>query len=191
MTTDADPLTLFDSWLQQLGSHRPPPMTLGTIDADGHPDARTVLLSGHDSDAVYFNTDIRTRKAGELAADPRVSLVLLWPQADRQVAIQGDAEVTTDEQQAAAYAAQSRYLQLLAWQNDADTAALPAAERHARWAAFDRAHPEGSLTAPPTWIGYRISMRRITFWQSDANGPSTRVEYRRAGQDWIATVLPG
>ena len=187
----SDPLTLLGLWLQQRENHSPPPMTLSTVDAEGYPDSRTVLLSGYDDGSVRFHTDIRSRKATELAANPQVALVLLWPDADRQVMIHGDAEPMTAHESGVAYAAQSRYLQLLAWVNDAETAALPTEERRARWADFDQTHPDGSLAAPPTWIGYRVVARRITFWRSDSIGPSTRVEYDRLGESWNRRVLPG
>lgn len=186
-----DPLALLALWLPQPAGESRPLMTLSTIDADGYPDSRSVLLSGYDGAAAYFHTDVRSRKVAELAADPRVSLLLVWPELGRQVVIQGDATPTSEDDAAQVYAERSRYLQLLAWTNNADSAALPTEMRRERWAAFANQHPDGSLSAPATWIGYRVIPRRITFWRGDPAGPSTRVEYLRSGDSWLSTRLPG
>ena len=191
MNTAVDPLALLGQWLPGSAVDHHPVMALSTIGDDGYPDARSVLLSAFDGSAVYFHTDIRSRKATQLAANPRVALVLAWPELGRQVTLQGDAQLTSREQAADAYATSSRYLQLLAWLNTPEIAVLPEDARHARWAEFSTAHPDGALPVPATWIGYRVVPRRITFWRGDTEGPSTRVEYERAGADWVTSILPG
>ena len=72
-----DPLHLLGRWLPENTDELRPLMTVSTIDADGYPDSRNVLLSEFDGEALYFHTDARSRKAGELAANPRVSLTLV------------------------------------------------------------------------------------------------------------------
>ncbi|GIG29231.1 pyridoxamine 5'-phosphate oxidase family protein [Cellulomonas marina] len=185
-----DPEALLDAWLPQPVDELRPLMALTTLDEDGWPDTRHVLLSAHAPGALLFHTDARTRKAAHLAADPRVSLALVWPDLGRQVTVQGEAEPTEAEAAAAVFAARSRYLQLLAWQNDADAAALPRAARRQRWAEFAAAHPE-ALDAPATWVGYRVTPRRITFWRGDPDGPSHRLACARTPTGWTVTRLPG
>ena len=75
--------------------------------------------------------------------------------------------------------------------NTQDTAQLPRAERRQAWAAFAARHPDGTLTPPLAWCGYLLRPLRLTFWQGDPDGPSTRTEYRRVGTDWRGSRLAG
>jgi pyridoxamine 5'-phosphate oxidase len=189
--TLADPMELLGLWLPENTDELRPLMTLATVDTDGYPDSRNVLLSEFDGEALYFHTDARSRKAGELAANPHVSLAFAWVDLGRQLTVVGDADRAPAPEADAAYRARSRYLQLLAWSNSPELAALGTVERRRAWAAFAQGHPDGTLEAPPTWVGYRVVPRRVTFWRGDADGPSNRVEYTRARDGWAAERLPG
>jgi pyridoxamine 5'-phosphate oxidase len=186
-----DPMELLGLWLPPNTDELRPLMTLATVDADGYPDSRNVLLSEFDGEALYFHTDARSRKAGELATNPRVALAFAWVDLGRQLTVVGDAGPASTAEADAAYRARSRYLQLLAWSNSPELAALGTAERRRAWAAFAEAHPDGTLEAPPTWAGFRVVPRRITFWRGDADGPSNRIEYTRTHGGWAAVRLPG
>jgi pyridoxamine 5'-phosphate oxidase len=188
---DVEPLGLLAQWLPDAASDLKPLMTLGTVGLDGFPDARSVLLSAFDGSGLFFHTDARSRKAHELAADPRVVLTLAWPDAGRQVVLQGYAMPTDTASAEEAFADRSRYLQLLAWTNDGPTAGLPQRARRERWQRFGDDHPDGELSAPPTWRGYRVTPTRVTFWRGDTDGPSNRVEYRRTADGWDVNRLPG
>lgn len=189
--TCADPMGLLARWFPANTDELRPLMTLATIDAEGYPDTRNVLLSEFDGEALTFHTDARSRKAAELAANPRVSLAFAWVDLGRQLTVVGDAERAPVAEADAAYRARSRYLQLLAWSNSRELATLGTDERRRAWAAFSAEHPDGTLEPPPTWIGFRVVPRRITFWRGDADGPSNRVEYTRTRDGWAAERLPG
>jgi pyridoxamine 5'-phosphate oxidase len=189
--TLADPMELLGLWLPGNADELRPLMTLSTVDAEGYPDSRNVLLSEFDGEALYFHTDARSRKARELTANPRVALAFAWIDLGRQLTIVGDAEPASADEIAAVFRARSRYLQLLAWRNGADLAGLGVAARRTAWAAFAAEHPEGTLAAPPTWAGFRVVPRRLTFWRGDPDGPSNRVEYTRSADGWDAVRLPG
>ncbi|WP_285723906.1 pyridoxine/pyridoxamine 5'-phosphate oxidase [Psychromicrobium xiongbiense] len=187
----ADPMELLGLWLPHPDSELRPLMTLSTIDPEGYPNSRNVLLSAFDGSGLYFHTDARSRKAADLELNPRVSLVLVWPEVGRQISVQGTVEQTSSAEAAAVFTARSRYLQLLAWANDVTIAQLSHEERRNRWAAFGDTHPVETLEAPPTWVGYRVVPRRVTFWRGDPEGPSNRIEYRRDGAAWTSAKLPG
>jgi pyridoxamine 5'-phosphate oxidase len=187
----ADPLTLLRDWLPSPDDPVKPLMTLATIGLDGYPDARNVLLSGFDGARLHFHTDAGSRKAAELAATPRATGVLVWPERARQVVVTGDVAPETPEQAAAVYPTRTRALQLLAWVNSDELAARPIAERRAVWAAFDAAHPEEPLAPPATWAGYTITPRRIVFWRGDPEGPSNRLMYTRAERGWALARKAG
>ncbi|MDL9948656.1 pyridoxamine 5'-phosphate oxidase family protein [Gordonia sp. ABSL11-1] len=184
----SDPVALLHRWLPDDESP-PPLMALATVGRDGYPRVRHVLLSEVDATAVYFHTDSRSSKVAELSGHPRAAIALAWPEVGRQVVAHGEVQRASDDELRRTYSRRSRYLQLLAWVNDAETAALDAAERRRVWAEFDRAH--GELSPPSTWTGFAIELHEVTFWRGDPEGPSQRSRFRRTHDGWTAQVLPG
>ena len=187
-TPVADPARLAASWLP-APDQEPMRMTLSTIDANGFPRARTLLLSEYDGERFFFHTDARSRKVADLAADPRVALTILWPDASRQLVVQGTAMPASADECAEAYRRRSPYLQQLAWLNTAEYAQLPLAEREARWARFreERAAPP----QPPGWVGFGVRPHRLLFWAAHPDAASRRVEYVRTEDGWRRSYLPG
>jgi pyridoxamine 5'-phosphate oxidase len=191
LTPEPDPIRLLRCWLPENTDDLRPLMQLSTIDVDGYPDARSVLVSEVDDDGLYFHTSANSRKARQLAAAPRACAVLAWPEVGRQLVVQGDVEVAPTSESDSVYRSRGRYLQLLAWTNTVQTAQLPLAERRSRWAGFADQHPDGSLQPPESWIGFLIRPRRLTFWRADDLGPSQRTEYRRSDIGWLVELLDG
>lgn len=180
---------LLAAWLPANDDPARPLMTLSTGSSSGYPDARTVLLSEYDDRGFFFHTDSRSRKVADVTGDPRAALTLVWP--GRQLVVQGDVMRADAAEEAWAYEHRSRYLQLLAWLNTPEFAALPLDERLARWADFDDEHPEGTLDAPATWAGFVVRPVRLTFWEGRPDTASHRTEFRRAGDAWSRALLPG
>jgi pyridoxamine 5'-phosphate oxidase len=164
-------------------------MALATHGRDDYPRVRHVLLSELHGGAVYFHTDSRSAKVDELSARPRAAIALAWPAVGRQLVAHGDVHVAPDDRLEQAYAKRTRYLQLLAWLNDDETAALCADERRRRWSEFDMAN--AVLTAPETWTGFAVDLREITFWRGDPDGPSQRIRFARDENSWSSEALPG
>lgn len=183
-----DPTVLLRQWLPAPESP-PPLMALATLGPDGYPRVRHVLLSDADGAAVHFHTDSRSAKVAELSAHPRAAIALAWPAVGRQVVAHGDVHTASDDALLRAYSKRTRYLQLLAWLNDDEMAALSAEERHRRWVEFDTSNPD--LTPPRTWTGFAVHLQQITFWRGDPDGPSQRIRFHRAGDVWTSEVLPG
>ncbi|MGY1773184.1 pyridoxamine 5'-phosphate oxidase family protein [Blastococcus sp. SYSU D00813] len=183
----ADPLDLARAWLPADDDPDRPRVTLSTVGTDGYPDARTVLLSAFDETGFAFHTARGSRKVAELAAVPRASIVVLWPDSSRQLVVRGDVVPDGAEQAEAAWAARSEYLRRLAELNTEELAGLPLAERVARWAAFS---PDGDGPAG-SWVGYRLRPREMTFWAASARTASRRLQYVRAGDRWSCRALPG
>lgn len=181
---------LLTSWLPANEHPDRPQITLSTVDAAGEPDARTVLLSEFDDEGFFFNTDAASRKAADIAAHPTVALTVLWPGFTRQLVVRGRAEVAPADRIAAAYAARSPYLQQLAWQNSHEFAALPLETRRQRWAEFTAAHPDG-FDQPDSWTGFVVRPRRLTFWTSNPDTASRRVEWAFGPDGWTRSYLAG
>ncbi|MDM7887755.1 pyridoxamine 5'-phosphate oxidase family protein [Curtobacterium sp. RHCJP20] len=188
----ADPLVLAASWLPSAEDGPGPTMTLSTLGLDGYPSARTVLLSRFDGERLHFHTDSRSRKAAELAALPRAAVTLVWPEAARQLVVVGDVAPVTDAEARAAYAARTRYLQVLAWVNDHEAAADTAARRRELWAAFEHERPDTDLEPPSTWAGFALTPVRMLFWRGATDAASNRLAYeRQADGSWSQESWPG
>jgi pyridoxamine 5'-phosphate oxidase len=183
--------TLTD-WLPPNDEPERPQIQLATVDADGRPDVRTVLLSEWDADGFVFSTDADSRKTQQLESNPAVAILVLWPAFTRQLVIRGAAEPADAACLARTFERRSPYLKQLAWQNSAALAEADRAERTAEWARFRAEHDVEHIDAPPTWAGYLVRPDRLTFWRSDPDGPSHRVEYRlQADGAWSEHHLAG
>lgn len=188
-TFPADPFDLLADWLPPNDDPARPVMTVATA-ADGIPDARTLLLSEWDREGLYFHTDSRSRKVGQLAANDRVALMLHFPDRLRQLTVQGVAEPAPVAELSRAFAARSPYLKQLAWQNTVEFAGLPLADRLSAWARFRDDHADG-FGQPPTWTGYLVRPSRLTFWFGNPDTASRRTEYLRTPEGWAVTLLAG
>ncbi|PCN47790.1 pyridoxine 5'-phosphate oxidase [Curtobacterium sp. 'Ferrero'] len=192
MTVPAEPFATLAEWLPDPSSGDTPVMTLSTIGLDGYPAARTVLLSRFDGRRLHFHTDADSRKVAELTATPRATVTLLWPEAARQLVVTGDVTRVSGAEARTAYRDRSRYLQVLAWLNDHDLAALGADERRTRWADFEREHAGLPLEPPPGWAGFAIDPVRVSSWRGATDAPSNRVVHeRRADGGWSVTSRAG
>jgi pyridoxamine 5'-phosphate oxidase len=189
MMLDGDILRLLQDWLPSNDDPDRPPMTVSTVTAEGAADARTLLLTAFDSTGFYFHTDIRSRKVAQLAANPAVALTLVWD-FQRQLVVQGAAEVAAADEIAEAYRTRSAYLQQLAWLNTAEFAQLPRDERQLRWRSFADTRPDG-YAQPSTWTGYLVRPWRVTFWHGDPDTSSLRIEYAATDAGWQLSRLPG
>jgi pyridoxamine 5'-phosphate oxidase len=183
----ADPLEQFARWFDEARNApilEPNAMTLATVDAAGQPSARTVLLKAVDRRGLTFYTNLESRKARELAANPKAALLFWWPPQGRQVRFEGEIERVDDAEADAYFATRPRGSQIGAWASAqstvvADRAALDAAEREmaARFA-------DGPVPRPPFWGGYRLVPTRVEFWQGRINRLHDRLRYTRRGDHW-------
>lgn len=186
-----DPLALARDWLPENDDPDRPQITLATTGLDGCPSARTVLLTETTEHGFAFHTDARSTKVAEITADPRVCLVVRWPDFFRQLVVQGLARVQHPSAVSSAYARRSPYLKHLAWLSDAEFARLPLDEWRARWAAAEAEHPDGPPSPSPTWIGYEVVPQRLLFWESAKDTASRRTVYALADGGWTEDHLPG
>ncbi|MBD8870715.1 pyridoxamine 5'-phosphate oxidase [Nocardioides donggukensis] len=174
----ADPLDLFDRWLEQARAVREPnAMVLSTVSADGRPSSRTVLLKGLDERGFVFFTNLGSRKGRELAATPACALLFGWYALERQVRVEGTASELPRDEVAAYFGSRPRGSQLGAWASP-QSEPITAEELAARYAAAEARMP-AEVPVPEFWGGYVVAPEVVEFWQGRRNRMHDRWCYRR------------
>jgi pyridoxamine 5'-phosphate oxidase len=190
MTTD--PFQLFDTWFAEARASEPNDsnaMALATVDADGQPSVRMVLLKGHGPDGFVFYTNRESRKAGELAAVAKAALLFHWKSLRRQVRIEGTVSQVTDAESDAYFASRSRDSQLGAWASDQSRPLDARATFEARYEEVRARFEGGEVPRPPHWGGYRVTPERIEFWQDREHRLHERRRFVRAATGWSEGLL--
>ncbi len=190
----ADPLPLFVQWFdeaQRLNTPNPNAMMLATVDADGAPSARIMLLRGISKDGARFFTNRLSRKGRALTANPRAALLFHWDSLDRQVRIEGTVTPTSDAESDEYFAQRPADSRINAWASAQSEPVASRAELEQRAEALRaRFLPTGDVPRPPHWGGYLVSLDRIEFWQGDKYRFHDRVVYtRRVDGGYDATRL--
>lgn len=184
---DTDPFRQFELWMGQalsLGLLEPNAMTLATVNAAGHPSARTVLLKGFDPRGFVFYTNYGSRKARDMAENPRVSLLFYWGELERQVRVSGVVARTTDAESDAYFESRPVGHQLGAWASQQSSVVASREAMEANLAEAARRFEPGPVPRPPHWGGYRVSPEAIEFWQGRPSRMHDRLEYQRINEVW-------
>ena len=194
----ADPIRQFSLWLseaEQAGIFEPNAFVLGTIDADGKPTARTVLLKGVGPEGFFFASNFQSRKgraiSDGLATGPEgaaVSMVFGWYSQFRQVLVEGTAHQVTDAESDAYFNTRPRDSQIAAW---ASNQSQPIPNRQALDAEYAQRQAQfasGDVPRPDFWGGYRIVPSRIEFWKGRSNRMHDRIEFTRLSPEAEWTV---
>jgi pyridoxamine 5'-phosphate oxidase len=176
----ACPLRQFETWLEQsvrAGLEDPTAMVLATVDEQGLPWQRIVLLKGLSAGGFVFYTNYGSAKAAAIAREPGVSLLFPWNELDRQVIIGGRAEKMSLAESASYFITRPRQSQIAAWASrqsrPVSARALLEKQAHVLREKFGK----GEIPVPDFWGGFRVIPQRIEFWQGGENRLHDRFQY--------------
>lgn len=184
---DADPMRQFTLWFEQAckaGLVEPNAMSLATVAADGQPSLRTVLLKFFDAQGFVFYTNFGSRKAREMADNPRVALLFPWVELARQVVVTGTVSRIGTAESARYFASRPRESQLGAWVSRQSEVI---SSRQLLLQQFEKAKQKflaGKIPLPDFWGGYRVFVHSMEFWQGQSSRLHDRFLYRRQESGW-------
>lgn len=187
-----EPIGLFVDWLADARAHEvndPNAMTLSTVDADGWPDARLVLLKDVDARGFTFYSNRESAKGLELDARPAAALTFHWKSLRRQVRVRGAVEPVTPDEADAYFASRARESRIGAWASD-QSRPLDARETLEAAVMRETARFEGQdVPRPERWTGWRVTPRSVEFWRDRPFRLHDRMHFEREEQGWRKTRL--
>jgi pyridoxamine 5'-phosphate oxidase len=182
-----DPIALFQTWFAEAiesGIEEPSAMTVATIDVNGHPDARMMLLKDVDERGFVFYTNLGSAKAQALRHDPHVALCFYWSEIGKQVRIRGRANIVTDEEADAYFATRPRLSQISAWASKQSQPMRGYFELETEVAKSVLRFGLREISRPPFWSGFRVVPECIEFWLQKPFRRHRRILYERISGGW-------
>ena len=187
-----DPFSQFDSWFKEAREtelNDGNAMTIATVNADGQPAARMVLLKGHGPDGFIFYTNQQSRKAADIAANAKAAILFHWKSLRRQIRIEGSLSKVDDAVADAYFATRSRDSQLGAWASDQSRPLDSRATFEARYEEMKAKFEGGDVLRPPHWSGYCLTPGRFEFWQDREHRLHERRTFESSIDGWTEGML--
>ncbi len=185
-SVDPCPFKQFEAWFKDANDYHvvePNAMTLSTVDHEGRPTQRSVLLKYFDKSGFVFFTNYNSRKAKHIENNRNVALLFPWFGLERQVEIDGFAEKVSSSESLRYFASRPRGSQLGAWVSNQSSVVSARSILLNKMAEFKQKFASGSVPIPPFWGGYRVKPIRIEFWQGGKNRLHDRIEYKLSDDD--------
>ncbi|WP_416065611.1 pyridoxamine 5'-phosphate oxidase [Rhizobium sp. ZK1] len=181
-TESEEPFKLFGEWLKEAEASEvndPNAVALATVDEDGLPNVRMVLLKGFDTDGFVFYTNFESQKGREILGQKKAAMCFHWKTLRRQVRVRGPVELVADAEADAYFATRARGSRIGAW---ASKQSRPLESRFAlekAVAEYTARYAIGEIPRPSYWSGFRIRPTSIEFWKDQKFRLHDRIEFRR------------
>jgi len=187
-----EPIGLLIDWLADARAHEindPNAMALSTVDAEGAPDSRMVLLKDVDARGLTFYSHADSAKGRQLTVEPRAALLLHWKSLRRQVRLRGAVEPVSAEEADAYFASRARESRIGAWASR-QSQPLPEGQSLVEAVAHETARfGDGEVPRPAGWVGWRLHPETVEFWRDRPFRLHDRLSFARAGDGWARTRL--
>mgnify|MGYP002403768695 CR=1 FL=1 len=192
--SDLDPFAVFEEWFALAGESEPNDphaMALASVDENGMPDVRMVLLNARDGRGFCFFTNFESDKGRQLLANPKAAIVMHWKSLRRQVRMRGPVEIVAEDEANAYFASRPKGSRIA---STASMQSRPLASRAELIERFERLTAEvgeGDIIRPPHWSGFRLRPLMMEFWKDGQYRLHDRVRFTRDSVDapWQNTRL--
>ncbi len=188
-----DPIELFSKWMEQARDSEvlsdPTAMSVATVDADGQPFQRIVLLKRFDKGGFVFFTNLASRKSQQIEINSKVSLLFPWHSLERQVAITGEAEPLSTAEVMKYFITRPKDSQIAAWVSKQSSKISARQALESKFAEMKAKFSQGEVPLPKFWGGYVVKPSSIEFWQGGEHRLHDRFLYSKEHSGWDITRL--
>ncbi|MCX6297363.1 MAG: pyridoxamine 5'-phosphate oxidase [Bacteroidetes bacterium] len=189
---NSDPILQFEKWFMEAVSSKvnePNAMTIATVDSEGKPSARIVLLRNFNELGFVFYTNYSSRKGQEIIDNPNCALLFFWPELERQVRIEGFLSKQTAEESDVYFSTRPRTSKLGAWTSEQSCIIESRKVLDESYEKFSEKYPGEDIPRPPYWGGYILQPQRIEFWQGRPSRLHDRILYSKENNVWCINRL--
>lgn len=183
----ANPMDLFEKWMQQAKDAQltdPTAMCVATVDEQGQPFQRIVLLKRFDDNGFVFFTNLESRKAKQIGVNNKISLLFPWHPLERQVAVIGEAEPLSMLDVAKYFMSRPKDSQIAAWVSKQSSKISARQALEGKFAEMKAKYAQGEVPLPKFWGGYLVRPSSIEFWQGGEHRLHDRFMYSKTDSDW-------
>ncbi|ABZ76371.1 pyridoxamine 5'-phosphate oxidase [Shewanella halifaxensis HAW-EB4] len=187
-----DPMDLFNAWLEVVRDSQiqdPTAMSVATVDENGQPFQRIVLLKRFGDDGFVFFTNLESRKAQHIANNAQVSILFPWHSIDKQVAVTGIAEPLSKTEVLKYFMSRPKESQIAAWVSKQSSPISARKALETKFAEMKAKFSKGDVPLPKFWGGYLVRPKSIEFWQGGEHRLHDRFIYTKVGDDWVRSRL--